>query len=310
MPTEKMISNLIINKVENKEVYKAMVAAGQVNDDEIYLVEGEEASVGKNVEGQTFTSRDGTTVTAAVGAEIFNDYRDATYETWEDENGESITGIATGNMASGEYSHAEGSLATASGDTSHAEGKVCTASGEASHAEGNLSKAIGYSSHAEGYNTTASGDLSHAEGFMSTASGETSHTEGALSISSGYASHAEGCTTASGDYSHAENAWTTASGDYSHAEGEWVTASSECQHVQGKYNVDDSNGTYAHIVGNGADGALSNAHTLDWSGNAWFAGDVYVGSTSGTNKDEGSSKLVTEAAMEAYINEAILGGEW
>jgi hypothetical protein len=54
-------------------------------------------------------------------------------------------------------------------------------------------------------------------------------------------------------------------------------------------------GTYAHIVGNGIDEERrSNAHTLDWSGNAWFAGDVYIGSTSRTNKDEGSKKLATE----------------
>ena len=52
-------------------------------------------------------------------------------------------------------------------------------------------------------------------------------------------------------------------------------------------------GDYVHIVGNGASSsALSNAHTLDWSGNAWFAGDVYVGSTSGTNKDDGSVALM------------------
>lgn len=33
-------------------------------------------------------------------------------------------------------------------------------------------------------------------------------------------------------------------------------------------------GDYAHIVGNGVNGARSNAYTLDWDGNAWFAGDV------------------------------------
>lgn len=44
-------------------------------------------------------------------------------------------------------------------------------------------------------------------------------------------------------------------------------------------------------MGNGSPSKRSNAHTLDWSGNAWFAGDVYTGSTSGTNKDDGSVKL-------------------
>ena len=45
------------------------------------------------------------------------------------------------------------------------------------------------------------------------------------------------------------------------------------QHVQGQYNEPDSK--LAHIVGNGkSDSNRSNAHTLDWNGNAWFAGTV------------------------------------
>lgn len=64
-------------------------------------------------------------------------------------------------------------------------------------------------------------------------------------------------------------------GDYSVAEGMSTIASSKYQHVQGKYNIEDSSNTYAHIVGNGtAITARSNAHTLDWSGNAWYAGTV------------------------------------
>ena len=54
------------------------------------------------------------------------------------------------------------------------------------------------------------------------------------------------------------------------------------------------NGKYNVCVGNGKPSALSNSHTLDFQGNAWYQGDVYVGSTSGTNKDEGSKKLATE----------------
>ena len=94
----------------------------------------------------------------------------------------------------------------------------------------------------------------------------------------------------------------TASGYNSHAEGYSTTAQRRSQHVEGEYNILDTTGAdetakgdYIHIVGNGtADNARSNAHTVDWSGNAWFAGDVYVGSTSGTHRDSGSKKLVTE----------------
>lgn len=96
-------------------------------------------------------------------------------------------------------------------------------------------------------------------------------------------------TVASDDGSHAEGNNTSASGTYSHAEGEFTKAQGANQHVQGKYNIADT--TSAHIIGNGNSSKRSNAHTLDWQGNAWFAGDVYTGSTSGTNKDDGSVKL-------------------
>ena len=148
------------------------------------------------------------------------------------------------------------------GDYSHAEGYSTTASGSYSHAEGSLTTASGTTSHAEGGDTTASGMNSHAEGSVTTASGIHSHAEGYN-------------TMASGDWSHVEGDNTTASGKWSHAEGYHTIASGSYSHVQGKYNIDDSDGKYASIVGNGtSDTARSNAHTLDWEGNAWFAGTI------------------------------------
>ena len=135
---------------------------------------------------------------------------------------------------------------------------------------------VGENSFAEGQNTTASGDISHAEGENTTASGRISHSEGHFTTASGFFSHAEGENTiASGYTSHAEGVETIASGRISHAEGSNTKASSEYQHVQGRFNIEDSSDTYAHIVGNGtSDTARSNAHTLDWSGNAWYAGTI------------------------------------
>lgn len=105
-------------------------------------------------------------------------------------------------------------------------------------------------------------------------------------------------TTASGRRSHAEGYGTIASGFVSHAEGNGTEASGDNQHVQGKYNISDT--TSAHIVGNGSsDSNRSNVHTLDWNGNAWFAGDVYTGSTSGTNKDAGSKVLATKEYVDS-----------
>ena len=144
------------------------------------------------------------------------------------------------------------------------------------------------------------GDNSHAEGYSSTASEFCSHAEGDHTVASGDCSHAEGnSTTASGNNSHAEGDSTTASGNNSHAEGDHTVASGDCSHAEGMYNIDDgANSDKLHVVGNGKYSKRSNAHTLDKSGNAWYAGDVYVGSTSGTNRDAGSKKLATEAYVD------------
>lgn len=167
---------------------------------------------------------------------------------------------------------------------------------------------IGAAATAEGLNTTASGNKSHAEGNNTTASGINSHAEGNGTVASAANSHAEGSgTVASGGRSHAEGRDTIASGSNSHAEGYGTIASADGSHAQGIYNIEDTDKKYVHIVGNGDDEeGCSNAHTLDWSGNAWFAGDVYVGSTSGIDKDAGSKKLATEEFVLNNINNGIV----
>ena len=71
-----------------------------------------------------------------------------------------------------------------------------------------------------------------------------------------------------------------------------------------EYTIVQNDYTHAHIVGNGtSDTERSNAHTLDWEGNAWYSGDVYVGSTSGTNRDEGSKKLATVEEVQELASQ-------
>lgn len=153
-----------------------------------------------------------------------------------------------------------GDRTKATGDNSHAEGGQCEALGDNSHAEGTQCKAIGDSSHAEGIQTKASGLRSHAEGSN---------------------------TIASGQDSHAEGTGTLAKGQSSHAEGYGTEAAGEYQHVQGKHNVIDEANKFADIVGNGANTLnKSNAYALDWNGNLYLKGGVYVNcnadSTGGT----------------------------
>lgn len=176
--------------------------------------------------------------------------------------------------------------------------KEGTAIGENSVAIGKNVEASGECSYAEGKNTTASGWSSHAEGEETKAKGQTSHAEGDNSIAEGISSHAEGSyAVASGITSHAEGEGTNAYGKTSHAEGSFTTASSNYQHVQGKYNIEDTENKYAHIVGNGKSGMeRSNAHTLDWNGNAWFAGKL---SQEGTPTD--SKDLITKKYFDSNI---------
>lgn len=170
-------------------------------------------------------------------------------------------------------------------------------------------------SFAEGYNTAATAQYSHAEGYNTTA-GYAAHAEGYNASATAQCSHAEGWyTVANAQCSHAEGDGSAALGEYSHAEGERTSAASASQHVQGRYNIKDSSGVYAHIVGNGTSTAKSNAHTLDWDGNAWFAGDVYVGGTG--QDDESATSLTTTitnlgSSLETKTSTSILpnnGGE-
>lgn len=139
---------------------------------------------------------------------------------------------------------------------------------------GDRTKATGENSHAEGSQCEALGDCTHAEGFQAIARGLWAHAEGVQ-------------TRANGVNSHAEGDGALASGHVSHAEGYGTEAAGEYQHVQGKHNVVDEANKFADIVGNGSDILnKSNAYALDWDGNLYLKGGVYVNcnadSTGGT----------------------------
>lgn len=162
---------------------------------------------------------------------------------------------------------------------------------------------VGNNSFAAGYNSTASGDYSFAAGLDATASGALSYALGGRAPTvigstkaSGDGSYALGVgATASGKYSYALGVGATASGAYSYALGDVVTASSNCSFVTGRFNVEDTSSNYLCIVGNGKSlSTPSNAYTLDWSGNGWFAGDVFVG---GSSQDDGVKLLKTGEAI-------------
>ena len=215
--------------------------------------------------------------------------------------GESSTAVGVDNVASGKAAYAEGSQTQATGKYGHAEGWGTEAAGESSHAEGNSTKATGMEAHAEGALTQASGNRAHAEGHHTSALGEHSHAEGLFTSAKATNSHAEGVyTTATGDHSHAEGLSAKATGHTAHAEGNNTEAAGTNQHVQGKYNVVDTEGKYAHIVGNGTDDEhRSNAHTVDWNGNGWFAGKVSQEGTPTEDEDLATKKYVDDINLSA-----------
>ena len=186
-----------------------------------------------------------------IKGEIFNDY--------------------TNNVASGQYSRADGTNTKATGSYSHAAGFYTKASGAASHAEGANTTASGVGSHAEGSYTQAKESYSHAEGINTIASGSNSHAEGDGTVASSGDAHAEGCrTVANGSYSHAEGYCTVAKGEASHSAGFYTQAYGHYSYVIGKYNIIDSDNKYAFIIGNGTSSSkLSNAFSIDWNGNIY-----------------------------------------
>ncbi len=144
---------------------------------------------------------------------------------------------------------------------------------------------MGEYAFAEGYETQARGNYSHAEGFYTSAYESSSHAEGIYSMANGRCSHVEGSST-------------QANSRCSHAEGDSTIATGDSQHVQGKYNIEDTENKYAHIVGNGSSSNRSNAHTLDWSGNAQYAGKVTVGASPTEDMDVATKQYVDNAIAE------------
>lgn len=286
---------------------------------------------GKKVEGTEYVIGD-QTVIAQAGSEIFNigtvEIEGQTFEnnniaTGSGSHAEGLMTQAIGDashaeggrtVASHYFSHAEGIRTSAMGSSSHAEGTGTVASGDGSHSEGSETTASGDGSHAEGSETRASGDDSHAEGTRTVASGVRSHAEGYETYASGDESHAEGVgSTASGYCSHSEGDFTSASGDMSHAEGWGALASSDYQHVQGKFNIEDANGKYAFIIGNGTnDNNRSNAFAIDWDGKIYVNGSetgVDVSQISGSDSVEGEPPITVHMNKSQVIESWIIFGK-
>lgn len=132
-------------------------------------------------------------------------------------------------------------------------------------------------------------------GNYSVALGDNTFAEGIRSFAMGAHSRA------TGDYSIAMGNQACTNQNNGCAIGEYVMTQTKNQTALGCYNKIDSDNLF--VIGNGTnESSRSNAHTLSKNGIAWFEGDVYTGSTSGTNKDEGSIRLAKITELNTKVD--------
>lgn len=321
MPTEKNVTNLVVNKVESQEVYDYMVANNLINDDELYFVQGSDSSenTGNAIAYGLYSHAEGNNTLAfgeASHAEggganplgtvtITGNAGATTYACSENVNGYEVGEVLKYNnkysiITAIDIANKKLTVNTTLSniDITNASASVyCGATGMWSHTEGSGNRADGLASHAEGTGTLASNDNSHAEGYFTKSTGAHAHAEGRSTKSSGYTSHAEGwLTVASGESAHAEGGSSTASGEKSHAEGDATNASGACSHaagfttealdhqyVIGHYN---RNGTAGNSSGTTGDAFIIGNGTKSSKSNAFrvtYAGKPYALSSMNTS---------------------------
>lgn len=134
-------------------------------------------------------------------AEIFNDY--------------------TYNVATGNFSHAEGKLTKVDGEASHVEGYNNTVNALHAHGEGHQNIVSADDSHAEGRENIVSGEYAHVEGYKNKVQSNAGHAEGTTTTVSAVNAHTEGNSTyvhSNADNSHAEGNGSYTKGVNAHAE--------------------------------------------------------------------------------------------
>ena len=162
-----------------------------------------------------------------------------------------------------------GSNVLASGNGSIIVGAFGTSSGSQSVAIGNSTMSSGYGSTAIGYSSKSTEDYS-------TALGNGAKAQGIGSTAIGYSTSSDEIIS-SGTNSVAIGTGAKASNSNSIAFGYNVNSGVENQTALGKYNIAQTSADetkYGLIFGNGTADARANAFTLDWTGNATFAGTV------------------------------------
>ena len=253
---------------------------------------------------------------------------DTVLETTLSRGRKAETTVGTGSFAFGSnveasanYAYAVGTSTIASGSVAHAEGVNTVASASAAHAEGFYNQATGLGSHAEGgaaqplNKTIAAGAASHSEGRGSVANGIASHAEGYFTVTNGQGSHAGGRYNVEDTYDNWPE-WT-ASTSYEVGDkvklativnNETIITGYICKTANSDASFNNSNWTvdfyknFAEIIGNGTSSARSNARALDWQGNEYLAGDIYIHANTDSS---GGNKVLIAADIPIEADSAI-----
>ena len=211
------------------------------------------------------------------------------------------------------YNNKTYNYGTAVGKGSHCEGygNVADGGNYAAHAEGTLTYANGIGAHAEGYSSQAYTTAAHVEGMYNECYGLFSHVEGYKNVSRAQCQHIIGKLNARTNL-NTLSAWSPNSVAYE--VGDQVKENNcayQCKIAHTSSNsykpttstayweilpVDN----YAMVVGNGdiTSTIYSNAYALDWDGNGYYYGNLYVNCN--RNSAEG-----TKVATETYVNTSI-----
>lgn len=188
--------------------------------------------------------------------------------------------------------------------------------------EGENSVVLGINSEASSSGAIAIGSNIVATGTQATALGAENLASGMYSFVAGKGSKATNeYSTAMGCGTTCNGVAATTLGSSSYANG-WGAMSSGIatkaygmgQHVFGAYNIPDEDidnysdkREHLMIVGNGNSSALSNAYTLDWSGNGWYQGNVKIDGTPTADNHVVTKKYVEDMIKEN--NSAITAGK-
>ena len=200
------------------------------------------------------------------------------------------------------YAHAEGNNTYAVGQSSHTEGESSHARGQASHAEGRYAEADGIYSHAEGYATKALGESAHAQGYFTVAAGGYQQVIGRFNIEDNFNDFPE--WTANTQYTKGDGVKRTITENGITTVKSYICsiANNDATFISSKWFKNNLM-RYVEIVGNGNETSRSNARALDWNGNEYLMGDLYVKCDS---TSQNGVKVVTEAVLASLINRIIV----